>query len=280
MKIAVASGKGGTGKTLVSTNLFSVLKDSAFLDCDVEEPNGHIFLKPNETKIIPVDVKTPVVDEAKCSHCGKCAQVCNFNAILSAKQKVLVFPELCHSCGSCSYFCPENAISEQSREIGNIKVDTNKHIYTGRLNIGEPMAPPVIKLLKNCITKNYKDIVLDAPPGTSCPVVETIAGVDYVVLVTEATPFGLNDLKLAVEVVKKTNIPVGVVVNKTFEEETLIAKYCESENIPVLLNIPHDNWIASEYSKGNLITSNEEYKNMFIKLREDIQNDLKGRSLC
>jgi len=277
MKIAVASGKGGTGKTLISTNMFNVLPSAVYLDCDVEEPNGHIFLKSDIERKELVFIPIPQVDEAVCTHCGKCAKVCNFNAIISAKQKVLVFPELCHGCGSCTYFCPEDAISEINREIGKIEIGKfdQKEIFTGRLNVGEPMAPPVIRKLKEKMIGSSADFIIDCPPGTSCPVIESLVGVDFVVLVTESTPFGLNDLKLAVELVRKLNLPMGVVVNKSGLGGTLINDYCQSENIDLLLEIPHDKWVAETYSKGHLITEDDRYKKIFTKLYHDILEILK-----
>ncbi len=271
MKIAVASGKGGTGKTLVSTNLFNVIENSTYIDCDVEEPNGHLFLNAKPEKEITVSTLIPAVDTSKCNSCGICAKVCNFNAILCAKNKVIVFPELCHGCGSCTYFCPLNAISEIPREIGKIEISSFKHkkVYTGRLNVGEAMAPPLIKQLKEK-NNSFSRIIIDCPPGTSCPVIESIKGSDFVILVTEPTPFGLNDLRLAVEVVKKTKIPFGIIINKSGLGGTIIHDYCKVDAIPILLEIPHDKWIAEAYSKGKLITEEPFYKTMFTQLHEKI----------
>jgi MinD superfamily P-loop ATPase len=276
MKIAVASGKGGTGKTLISTNLFNVVDDVIYLDCDVEEPNGHIFLKSKQESSESVYIAVPKIDDEKCTYCGRCGEVCKFNAIIVAKQKVLVFPELCHGCGSCSYFCPQQAITENPREIGKIETAdfNNKKVYTGRLNIGEPMAPPVIKKLKHKADNFDGTIIYDSPPGTSCPVIETLKGVDFVVLVTEPTPFGLNDLKLAVEVVRKLNIPMGIVVNKSGLGGTIISDYCKAENIKLLLEIPHADEIAKKYSRGELITQDEKYKIIFEKLYQDIKTEI------
>jgi MinD superfamily P-loop ATPase len=276
MKIAVASGKGGTGKTLISTNLFNVITDSVYLDCDVEEPNGHIFLRSKIEKSDPVHILVPKIDTAKCTNCGRCAEVCQFNALIVTKEKVLLFHELCHGCGSCSYFCPEQAISEKPREIGKIEQSSfnKKTVFTGRLNIGEPMAPPVIRKLKENINNNEQVFIIDAPPGTSCPVIESLKNTDYIILVTEPTPFGLNDLKLAVAVVRKLKIPMGIVVNKSGLGGNLIKDYCQTENIKLLLEIPHANEIAVQYSKGELISNKEEYKNIFEKLFSDIKLEL------
>ena len=273
MIISVASGKGGTGKTIISTSLALSLGDVQFLDCDVEEPNGHIFLKPQINERISVGIPVPEVDESKCNFCGKCAQICEFNAIVVIKKKVLFFPELCHGCGGCSYICPENAIKEVEREIGVIEKGRSGSIdfSHGILNVGEPMAPPLIKQVKGLITNN-KDAIIDASPGTSCPVVETVKGSDFCLLVTEPTPFGLNDLMLAVEMLKKLAIPYGVVINCADIGDNEVNKYCESENIPILMTIPWDRKIAEAYSKGTpLIEALPEFKNKFFKLHKEIE---------
>ena len=273
MIISVASGKGGTGKTIISTSLALSLGDVQFLDCDVEEPNGHIFLKPQINERISVGIPVPEVDESKCNFCGKCAQICEFNAIVVIKKKVLFFPELCHGCGGCSYICPENAIKEVEREIGVIEKGRSGSIdfSHGILNVGEPMAPPLIKQVKGLITNN-KDAIIDASPGTSCPVVETVKGSDFCLLVTEPTPFGLNDLILAVEMLKKLAIPYGVVINCADIGDNEVNKYCESENIPILMTIPWDRKIAEAYSKGTpLIEALPEFKNKFFKLHKEIE---------
>jgi MinD superfamily P-loop ATPase len=273
MIISVASGKGGTGKTIISTSLALSLGEVQFLDCDVEEPNGHIFLKPQINERISVGIPVPEVDETKCNFCGKCAQICEFNAIVVIKKKVLFFPELCHGCGGCSYICPENAIKEVEREIGVIEKGRSGNIdfSHGILNVGEPMAPPLIKQVKGLITNN-KDVIIDASPGTSCPVVETVKGSDFCLLVTEPTPFGLNDLKLAVEMLKKLAIPCGVVINCADIGDDEVNKYCESEKIPILMTIPWDRKIAEAYSRGiPLIEALPEFRNKFSKLHKEIE---------
>jgi len=273
MIISVASGKGGTGKTIISTSLALSLGEVQFLDCDVEEPNGHIFLKPQINKRISVGIPVPEVDETKCNFCGKCAQICEFNAIVVIKKKVLFFPELCHGCGGCSYICPENAIKEVEREIGVIEKGSSGNIdfSHGILNVGEPMAPPLIKQVKGLITNN-KDVIIDASPGTSCPVVETVKGSNFCLLVTEPTPFGLNDLILAVEMLKKLDIPSGVVINCADIGDDEVNKYCQSENIPILMTIPWDRKIAEAYSRGTpLIGALPEFRNKFSKLHKEIE---------
>jgi len=287
MKIAVASGKGGTGKTLISTNLFNVIEAAVYADCDVEEPNGHIFLKSNIKNSEAVNILIPEINNEKCTSCGRCAEVCQFNALIVAKarppklperrrDKVIVFPELCHGCGSCTYFCPENAITEKPREIGKVELSSfnNKTVLTGRLNVGEPMAPPVIKELKKHIPKQSSVVIIDSPPGTSCPVIEAIQDSDFVILVTEPTPFGLNDLKLAVEVVRKLDLPMGIVVNKSGLGSNLIRDYCQEEDIKLLLEIPHNNEIAVLYSKGELISEKEIYREVFKQLYQDIRVEI------
>lgn len=273
MIISVASGKGGTGKTIISTSLALSLGEVQFLDCDVEEPNAHIFLKPQINERISAGIPVPEVDETKCNFCGKCAQICEFNAIVVIKKKVLFFPELCHGCGGCSYICPENAIKEVEREIGVIEKGRSGNIdfSHGILNVGEPMAPPLIKQVKGLITNN-KDVIIDASPGTSCPVVETVKDCDFCLLVTEPTPFGLNDLKLAVEMLKKLAILCGVVINCADIGDDEVNKYCESEKIPILMTIPWDRKIAEAYSRGTpLIEALPEFRNKFSKLHKEIE---------
>jgi len=289
MIISVASGKGGTGKTTIAVNLALVLakdqgKNVKFLDCDVEEPNAHLFFKPVITSSESVEIPVPKIDHKKCNYCGKCAEVCVFNAIAVTKNKVLVFPGLCHGCGACRLFCPEKAISEEGNEIGILEEGTAGSInFThGRLNIGEPMAPPIIKKIKNKSKEDYRgnqdnDItnhhitLIDAPPGTSCPVIESIKGSDYTILVTEPTPFGLHDLILAVEVLKKLNIPHGVVLNKCDIGDHKVEEYCKKNGIPLLLSIPLDREIAVAYSQGiPIVKINSSYEQKFIQLFQKI----------
>jgi MinD superfamily P-loop ATPase len=273
MIISVASGKGGTGKTTVATSFALSLGEVQFLDCDVEEPNAHIFLKPHISARISVGIQVPEVDASKCTYCGKCAEVCEFNAIVVIKEKVLFFPELCHGCGGCSYICPENAIKEVEREIGIIEKGNSGKIDFGHgvLNVGEPMAPPLIKQVKRRITNNTNTII-DASPGTSCPVVETVKDTDFCLLVTEPTPFGLNDLKLAVEMLRKLTIPFGVVVNCADIGDKQVEWYCKSEGISILMTIPWDRKIAEAYSKGEpLIEALPNYQNNFFQLYKTIE---------
>jgi MinD superfamily P-loop ATPase len=274
--ISVASGKGGTGKTLVATSLALSLREKGevqLLDCDVEEPNAHIFLKSYLEQKESVFIPIPQVDETKCTYCGKCAEVCAYNAIAVMKNKVLIFPELCHGCGACAYLCPEQAISEMGKEIGVVEIGNSEGIefVQGRLNVGEAMAPPVIRRVKQHINPE-KTVIIDVSPGTSCPVVEAIKGSDFCLLVTEPTPFGLNDFILAVEVVKKLNIPCGVVLNRAGLGDSKVEEYCLQESIPILLKIPLDTEIAKLYSKGiPLVDGLPQWQDDFIELFHEVK---------
>ena len=301
MIISIASGKGGTGKTTVATNLALSSKDVIqFLDCDVEEPDAHIFLKPKIESRKTVSIPVPRVDEAKCNFCGKCAEVCAYNAIavvnpikwskndtvvdkenLTPKEKkphkelrgkVLVFPELCHGCGGCKLLCPEKALSEVDKNIGVIEFGYYKSIQFihGKLNIGEALSPPLIRAVKEYINPT-RTVIIDVPPGTSCPVIEAVKGSDYCILVTEPTPFGLNDLILAVEVLKKLNIPFGVVINRADIGDEKVECYCQNYKIPILMRIPFDKEIAIAYSKGiPIVEVNSKYIQEFGRSFEKI----------
>jgi len=277
MIISVASGKGGTGKTLVATSLALSLSDNykvQLLDCDVEEPNANILLHLAVKQSQPVYIPIPKVNETKCTYCGKCAEVCAYNAIAVLKEKVLVFPELCHGCGACSYLCPESAITEEGREVGIVERGNsgNLELVQGRLAIGEAMAPPVIKEVKKYIDP-ANIVIIDVPPGTSCPVVEAVEGSDFCLLVTEPTPFGLNDLSLAVEVVRKLGISCGVVINRVGIGDKEVEQYCHREGIPILLRIPLDRNIAMLYSQGiPLIEGMPRWREEFLRLFRDIKD--------
>ena len=273
MIVSIASGKGGTGKTLVATSLALSLEGPVqLLDCDVEEPNDHVFLKPVFTATESVYVEVPSVDEDKCTHCGICSEVCAFHAIAALKSKVLVFPELCHGCGACSHLCPEDAISEVGREIGVVEIGFSYRLRfaQGKLNVGEAMPTPVIRKLKEHIDPE-STVLIDISPGTSCPVVESIRGSDFCVLVTEPTPFGLNDLVLAVEVARKLEVPCGVVLNRAGVGDTGVEEYCSSQDIPILLTIPLDARIAQHYSMGTpLVVGMPEWRERFVELFDRI----------
>ncbi len=273
MIISVASGKGGTGKTTVATNMALSLKNVQLLDCDVEEPNAHIFLKPEIKKQMPVCTSVPKFDETRCDYCGKCAEFCEFNALAVFKNKIMVLPELCHGCGGCSIVCPKNAIAEENRGVGVVKkgVAGDIEFVYGELNIGEPMAVPVIRGVKNEIDDD-KTVIIDVPPGTSCPVIASVYGSDYCILVTEPTPFGLHDIKLAVEVLMKMRIPFGVIINCDGIGDQKVREYCKTENIPILLTIPMDRRIAELYSRGvPFVLEMPGWKNEFLDVFEHIK---------
>jgi MinD superfamily P-loop ATPase len=281
MKIAVASGKGGTGKTTVATNLVYVASDNgqstAYLDCDVEEPNGHIFLKPAITSSKPVGNLIPTVDEEKCIHCGKCGEICQYSAIVCIGEKVLVYPELCHACGGCSLVCPVEAISEVPREMGKLETGNagSVRFVQGLLNIGEAMSPPVIKAVKASAPETDL-VIVDAPPGTSCPVIESIRNCDFVLLVTEPTPFGLNDLKLAVEMVRVLELPFGIVINRADIGDREVQRYCRQNRIKVFAEIRDDRKIAEAYSRGDMICEVlPDYKPIFKTLLKEITLEVK-----
>ncbi|MFC1698744.1 ATP-binding protein [Candidatus Omnitrophota bacterium] len=273
MIISIASGKGGTGKTTIATSLaLSINSGVQFLDCDVEEPNAHIFLRPKIQQSKAVSVPVPKIDESKCTFCGRCAEVCAYNALAVLKNKVLTFPHLCHGCGGCNLLCPQKAITEVNKEIGVVEIgnSANLQFIHGRLNIGEVMSPPLIRAVKEYINPT-RSVIVDAPPGTSCPVIETVKGSDFCMLVTEPTPFGLNDLILAVEVLRKLNISFGVIVNRSGIGDNSLGHYCKKENIPVLMRIPFRKEIAFAYSKGIPIVSEfPKYKQEFVKLYKEI----------
>jgi len=226
-----------------------------------------------------VYIPIPKVDEAKCTYCGKCAEVCAYNAIAVLKEKVLVFPELCHGCGACSYLCPESAITEEGREMGVVERGDsgNLELIQGKINVGEAMAPPVIREVKRYIDP-ANIVIIDVPPGTSCPVVEAVKGSEFCLLVTEPTPFGLNDLSLAVEVVRKLGISCGVVINRIGIGDEEVERYCHQEGIPILLKIPLDRKIALLYSKGiPLVEGMPEWRDEFLRLFQDIKDILAAR---
>jgi len=276
MIISIASGKGGTGKTTIAVNLaLSLPKETAqVIDCDVEEPNSHLFLSPSIHQVTPVGIPVPRIDESKCTSCGECAKVCEYHAIAVILKNVLVFDELCHGCGACSYLCPEKAIFEVEREIGIVQEGSANGIpfANGVLNVGEPMASPLIRKVKEKIQKE-KIVILDAPPGTACPVIETAKGSDFCILVTEPTPFGLNDLELAVGMLETLDIPMGVVINKSDIGDREVRDYCNSQGIPVLLEIPMDRQIAESYSRGiPIVVENPSYVSQFLNLFEKVEN--------
>lgn len=277
MDIAIASGKGGTGKTLISTNLAKILaemgKDIHYLDCDVEEPDGHLFLKPEIIEEREILLESPSsVDEEKCAKCGKCSDACKYNAIAVVNEKVLFFPELCHVCGACSLVCPNDAIIETERKIGDLK---NGHsgdveVTYAALKTGEGGMSP--RLIQEVRKENSGWInIIDAPPGTACPAVESISGADIVVLVTDPTPFGVNDLKLSVDMCRGLGMEPVVIVNRADYRDDRLKEYCEEENLKIIGEIPDDREIAEIYSRGGMVVEElERYEDIFMRLAEEL----------
>jgi len=274
MIISVASGKGGTGKTTIAVNLAAALDERAeLLDCDVEEPNAHLFLHPVIERSRQITTPVPRVDRDQCTLCRKCAEICRFSAIAVAGKQVLVFADLCHGCGGCTLVCPEQAITEVGRELGVIDFGRRDGLgyVGGRLRVGEAMAPPLIKQVRAAADPQRITIV-DAPPGTSCPVIAAMHGADFVLLVTEPTPFGLHDLRLAVAAVKLLGIPAGLAVNRADLGDDRVFRYAEEEGLPLLMTIPFDRRIAETYSRGELLVNAlPERREQFVELYRRIE---------
>jgi MinD superfamily P-loop ATPase len=274
MIVSIASGKGGTGKTLVATSIAASLDRVQLLDCDVEEPNAYLFF-PNIEIIEKADchVPVPVVDEAKCTHCGICSDFCAYHALAVLPSRVLVFPQLCHGCGGCTFACPEKAVSEMSREVGKIirARSSGIELVWGELCLGEARTTPLIRAIKGMA--NGELTIVDCPPGTSCSMVESVIGSDFCLLVTEPTPFGLYDLDIALKALKKMHIPCGVLVNKSGIGDKKVYRYLEKRGIPLLMEIPMSRRIAELYSQGTIFVQEmPEWKERF----QDLLNDIKG----
>ncbi len=276
MKVAIASGKGGTGKTTVATCLAHLLpahgQPTTYVDCDVEEPNGHIFLGPRIERSENVSIPIPVIDHELCTNCGNCCEICRFNALACLPKKVMVFPSLCHGCGGCALVCPEGAITEMPRAIGVVERGSAGDLgfLQGRLAVGEALATPVVRAVKRAVPERGI-VILDAPPGTSCPVVETIRGVDWVVMVTEPTPFGLNDLKLAVGAVRKLGLTTSIVINRSDVGDSGVEDYCKEEGLDVILKIPHSRTVAEAYARGEMpVLAVPGYADMLEKLADAV----------
>jgi len=278
MIISIASGKGGTGKTTLATNLAVAIKDEGvqLLDCDVEEPNAHLFLKPTFTDSIQVNTEVPEIDTKLCTYCGQCQEICQFNAIAILPEVALTFPELCHSCGGCFLVCPEGAVKSKERELGTVEkgfYDSVEFVH-GRLRVGEAMAPPLIRRVRREIHAD-KVVIIDAPPGTSCPVIASLKDADFVLLVTEPTPFGLNDLALAVGAVRILQIPMGIVINRADLGDDRVRKFADREGIPILLEIPFDRKVAEAYAKGELLVEGfpdwqEKLRSLFDSVKQQL----------
>jgi MinD superfamily P-loop ATPase len=273
MNIGILSGKGGTGKTTVSTNL-SIVMGANYIDCDVEEPNGFIFLNPENIKSREVKVDYPYIDDSKCKLCRECIKACQFNALAEVKNDIILFQKICHSCGACKIACRFNALSYKKRAIGIIEEGRlNDNICKrGLLNIGEPSAVPVIRELLNDIGKELN--ILDCAPGTSCNVISALKYVDGVVLVTEPTEFGLHDLNMAVQLARMFKLTFGVIINKSLPEDNRIQKYCEKECIPVLGDIPYSRDAAQKYSEGKMLIEIKEYNKIFNEIAQNVKKVL------
>lgn len=277
MIVSIASGKGGTGKTTVAVNLALSCEDTQLLDCDVEEPNVHVLLKPKIFETSPVNVSFPSILKERCNYCGKCGEFCEYHALFVIPDQVLVFPELCHSCGGCALVCPRDAVTFEERTTGQVRTGSANGIDVvyGKLNVGEPHAIPVIDAVKKRI-RNDGLVLIDCPPGTSCPVVTSVYGSDYCILVTEPTPFGLHDLKIAVQVVRRLEIPFGVIVNSAGIGDQKVHQYCEEEEISVLLEIPFERKIAELYARGiPFVQEMPEWKERFRSLAERVRDEVR-----
>ena len=274
MIISIASGKGGTGKTTVATNLALSLGSAVqLLDCDVEEPNAHLFIHPNFDQTETVTTPVPEIDMDKCTLCGKCGEICQFKAIAVVNENVLVFKELCHSCGGCWEVCPESAITQSGRELGVIQKGHSNGLefIHGKLRVGEAMSPPLIKKVRS-YENPEKLTIIDAPPGTSCAVIASMKDADFVLLVTEPTPFGLHDLKLAVGAAHVLNIPLGLVINRSDLGDGKVKEYAHEINLPILMEIPFNREIAEAYSRGEMLVDvMPEWKDRFLGLHYKIE---------
>jgi MinD superfamily P-loop ATPase len=286
--MSVASGKGGTGKTTIAANLALALvnlgRRVTYVDCDVEEPNGHIFLAPELSDRQAVDVMVPQVDLARCTFCGECSQICQYNAIAVLARQVMIFPSLCHSCGGCFHICPEQAIREVPRSIGEINMGVGKGVsfHEGRLNVGEAISPPITRALRKSLPTD-EIVIIDAPPGTSCPAIAAVKDTDFVILVTEPTPFGLSDLRLAIEMVQALGRPFGVIINRSDIGDDNVEQFCRGADIDILMKIRFDRKLAESYAIGGLLLAedpgySESLCNVYRHIEERMEPGGTGRS--
>lgn len=276
MIIAILSGKGGTGKTFISVNLAAAAENAVYLDCDVEEPNGHLYLKPQQLVSAPVTVLLPDIDGNKCNGCRLCVEFCRFNALAFVRNKPMIFPEICHSCGGCALVCPEQAISEISREVGSVEkgVSGGVHVVTGILNVGEPSAIPVIRQVLNGNRPEKPLTVVDCPPGSSCSVIESVSRADYCLLIAEPTAFGLHNLKMVRHLVQLLRKPCGIIINKADDEYPPLEQFSAETDTPILLRIPYDKHIAERTAAGEIIVNeDQQMKEIFLGLLGRIENE-------
>lgn len=277
MKVAVLSGKGGTGKTFVSVNLAAISHAAVYIDCDVEEPNGRLFFKPQDISALSVSVKIPVVDYDKCNGCRRCVEFCRFNALAYVNRKVIIFDDICHSCGGCEILCPEKAISETDKEVGIIEtgISQNVKVLTGVLNTGEESGVPIIRKLIDELSSDDDFTVIDCPPGSACVVMESIKDADYCILVAEPTLFGNHNIEMVYELVRLFNKPFGVVINKCLPGENLSEQFCTVRNIPILAKIPFSTELGTINSKGLVaVREKKKYREMFSELLDKVVREV------
>jgi len=281
MKIAVLSGKGGTGKTLVSVNLAAVTDESVYIDCDVEEPNGHLFFKPKDIESEKISINIPAVNKKLCNGCRRCVDFCKFNALAYINNKLKVFDEVCHSCGGCVLFCPQKALSEKEKIIGEVQKGTSENVkvYTGILNTGEASGIPIIKKLISCTFANNSITFIDCPPGSACIVMESIKDADYCILVAEPTLFGVHNFNMVYELVKLFNKPHGAVLNKCLEGENPAEKFCIEKGIKILGRIPFDNELGKLNSNALIsVRESKKYQELFSSLLQVVTKEVQDET--
>jgi MinD superfamily P-loop ATPase len=282
MKIAVLSGKGGTGKTLVSVNLAAAAKESVYIDCDVEEPDGHLFFKPKYIKSKDITVKIPFVNDELCNGCRKCVDFCKFNALAYINGKLIVFEEVCHSCGGCVMFCPVKALSEKEKVIGEVQegISENVRVITGILDIGVASGVPIIKELLRNEHEDNELIMIDCPPGSACTVMESISNADYCIMVAEPTLFGVHNLSMVYELVKFFNKPHGVILNKSLEGENPAESFCIDKGIRILGNISFDNELGMLNSKALIsVRENKKYQELFTSVLQVVTKEVQHETI-